>query len=553
MVMTVVNQGSSREPETGSRPPSMVRASQGFWNIDLELQAIKTILTPTSEWAMKVYSTCKLEFFHHSATRSLFLRLTDMMKSADSIDLPSLEFVLSDAQISPAVKKTLNEAFIGTEEHPAVSVVQSQGDFDVLINGLSSLAKTRSIYSATQKAALQLRDSDKPTDIVQKITTQLGDSLFAEEADILSHITMGKGYNQQAEDVFNNIVNGYFEGKRIRTGFKEFDERTGGFYRTNLVICSANSGGGKSLFSVNLLKRQYLLGYNTVLVSYEMTDFEVLIRLLSNISEVEMTKIQNRTTTPQEMDRITLAWREFNLQGAKAENHYTILCPKTDTTVPEIGFRVRSLKPDVVILDYLNLLNSTMEGEAQWQQLGNISREAKLLANKLNCVVILLAQLDDTYNLRYSKAIKDHANFVFGWIRDETAINSRMIQVKQLKARNAPLYSFDLIERFDIAQFRDPEQDDRKDWPNKDDLLSLELECQQNGCKLEPSISKEFDQKKKEELFQKKRVSPPVEKPSDVLNNNLPFSVSEISFATLPVKSKPVSFLKSQSEYEDTV
>lgn len=553
MVMTVVNQTAAREPETEFKLPSAIRAGQGFWNIDLELQAIKTMLTPTSEWALKVYSTCKLEFFHHSATKSLFVRLNDMMKTADSIDLPSLDFVLSDAQISPAVKKTLHEAFTGSEEHPAVSIVQSQGDFDVLVSGLASLAKTRSIYSATQKAATQLRDSDTPSDLVGKITSQLGDSLFSEEAEFLSQLTMGKGYNQQAEDVFNRIVNGYFDERRIKTGFKEFDERTGGFYKTNLVICSANSGGGKSLYAVNLLKRQFLLGYNVVLVSYEMTDEEVMIRLLSNISEVEMTKIQNRTTTPSEMDRITIAWREFNLQGAKNGNHYTIICPKTDTTVPEIGFRIRSLKPDVAILDYINLLNSSMEGEAQWQQLGNISREAKLLANKLNCVVILLAQLDDTYNLRYSKAIKDHANFVFGWVRDETAINSRVIQVKQMKARNAPLYSFDLIERFDIAQFRDPEQDDRRNWPSKDDLLSLELECQQIGCKLEPSVSKEFDKKKNEELFQKKRISEPVEKVSDVINNNLPFPINEISFATLPVKSKPVSLLKSQSGYEDTV
>jgi hypothetical protein len=121
-----------------------------------------------------------------------------------------------------------------------------------------------------------------------------------------------------------------------------------------------------------------------------------------------------------------------------------------------------------------------------------------------------------------------------------------------MKARNAPLYSFDLIERFDIAQFRDPEQDDRRNWPNKDELLSLELECQKIGCKLEPSVSKEFDKKKQEELFQKKRAIIPIEKVSDVINNDLPFPIDEIQFSTLQVKAKSVSLLRSQAGYEDT-
>ena len=567
MVYTVVNTSSDKDEEITNKAssPGQSKVGGGFWNIDLELQAIKTILTPTSEWAAKVYSVCREDLFHHSTTKAIFTRLQTMMDGSKNFELPTLDFVLSDSKISPAIRETFREALEGSKDSSPIAIVQSQGDFDLLLQGLSSLAKTRALYQATHKAANELLDSAEPTDLVKQVTDRLGDSLFKIEDndEILSQITMGKGYNQAAEDAFNRIVNGVFEEAKVKTGYKEFDERTGGFYRSNLVIIGAGSGHGKSLLAVNLLERQFKLGYNTILASYEMTDEEVLIRLLSCISEVDMNKIQNNQLTPPETSRVTAAWREFNLLGYEKGNTYNILAPKTETTVPEIGFRVRSMKPDVLILDYINLLGSSNgTAEAQWQVLGDISREAKLLANKLNCVVILLAQIDDTYNLRYSKGIKDHANFVMGFIRDETAINTRIINIHQMKARNAPLYNFDLMERFDIAQFRDPDQVDRVLWPTQDELMMLELKCQSVGLKLEPTISKEFD--KKNQIKSKQLVNNISrsneknleDKPKVEIADSLLFSSEDaipVDFSRLQVKASSVSLLQDNNLYEGTV
>lgn len=562
MVYTVVNQSSD---ETTTKKP-MAAKIDGFWNLELELQAIKTILTPSSDWATKVYSVCKPEFFHQSTTNTIFTRLQAMMETSKSFELPTLDFVLSDSKISPTIRQTFRDAMEGEDGEDPVAIVQSQGDYDLLIQGLSSLAKARAVYQATNKATQDLLESSEPTTFIKQVTNQLGESLFNLDYDdeLLAQITMGKGYNQSAEDAFSRIVNGSFSDMKIKTGFAEFDDRTGGFFRTNLVIVGGSSGGGKSLLSVNLLERQYKLGYNVVLASYEMTDEEVLIRLISCISEVDMNKVQNNKLILPEMAQCTAAWREFNLKGYERGNSYHILAPKNETTVPEIGFRVRSMKPDVLILDYINLLaSSSGSDEAQWQALGNIAREAKLLANKLNCVVILLAQIDDTYNLRYSKGIKDHANFVMGFVRDEEALNQRKICIHQMKARNSPLYNFDLGERFDIAQFRDPGQTDRTTWPTKDELLMLELKCQSLGLKLEPTASKEFDRKKREETKQlvksnnveeQKSIEETVEQ-QQVVPASLLFSAEDLplDFSRMVTIASSVSLLKDTTMYEDTV
>lgn len=516
MVYTVVNTSSRDDVDTSK---GQQQSPTGFWNIDLELQAIKTILTPTSEWSTKVYSACKPEFFHHATTNAIFVRLQSLMDESKTFELPTLDFVLSDSKLSSAIRHTFKDALEGSDDGtPPIIAVASQGDFDILIQGLVSLSRTRALYQATRKAAKDLLSSEEPTHLMKHVSDQLGQSLFGMEDndDLLAQVSMGRPYNQAAEDSFNRIINGTVEELKIKSGFEEFDTRTGGFHRTNLAILGANSGGGKSLMAVNMLIRQFRLGYNTVLVSYEMTEDEVMIRLLSNISEIDMNRLQNNQLLPKETERVTAAWREFNLQGYDQGNGYHILCPKQETTVPEIGFRVRNMKPDVLILDYINLLGvSTGNMDAQWQQLGDISRDAKLLANKLNCVVILLAQLNDTYELRYSKAIKDHANFVMGWIRDDTAKNTRILSIKQQKARNAPLYDWELVERFDIAQFRDCSQTDRTVWPDSEELKRLELRCQSLGLKPEPSASKEYDKKKIIETAKKK-----IENKNQVVNNN---------------------------------
>jgi replicative DNA helicase len=1082
VVYTVVNQSSSNDDRddgdsSGGIVAQQSKAGAGFWDLELELKALKTILTPTSEWATKVYSACKPELFHHGITKSIFNRLKSLMDKADSFDLPTLDFILSDSKLTPDVKQNLRESFYGSDGNPPVATVQSQGDYDILVKGLSSLAKTRAIYQATHKAANELLDSQEPTEIVKQITSTLGDSLFKFDSDddMTNEIRMGTGYNQSAEDSFSRIINGSFDQLRIKTGFKEFDEKTGGWHKTNLVIIGGSSGGGKckeyqgliptnlgilqigdihkwfsdsagwqsiplgilkvytregirdvngifkgegvtlkvttewgdefdalgehklycydternvfgykqldqmqvsdwvlkavgtglfgsstelnyeetpkkdvksypshitsalatifglmvaeghravsftnkdasllslmitnlrdifgcerkvreghtinlnseleryfthftgdvksaerfipkcimqspediqcsflsalyegdgciyevnkggkkgkeskvwaleyttishrlaydlkallenmgiycrlvkgeswasngsenqvkkpkftifilresyalfqqkigflseikktelsrcvaycteqdeagnlnyqisglynkipkspvvayinrvfdlmkdqevevqgkawgkdtsykmpagkyhifypnatvkkvlndaksyvskyaaqliisghqrssarntrtkepvaphihdlvendpelvklreqinmlcsqvwaqvatvekktesvpvfdlsvpgpheyaanglmshnSLLAINYLVRQYRMGYKVVLASYEMTEDECLIRILANISEVDMNNIQNNRLTPPEVERVNAAWREFNLIGHQKGNYFNLICPRNETTVPEIGYRVRSLKPDVLILDYINLLApSSGSDEAQWQALGNISRESKLLANKLNCVVVLLAQVDDAYNLRYSKGIKDHANFVTAFIRDAEAKENRTIKMKQLKARNAPLYDYELSERFDVAQFRDPNQGDRTEWPDRDQLMMLEIQCHQLGLKLEPTASKEFDQKIRAESKQVvKNISveeePTQEEEEQVVTTplkqetpNLLFSGDDAipqDFSKSYVKSTFASLLKNENAmYEDTV
>jgi len=272
-----------------------------------------------------------------------------------------------------------------------------------------------------------------------------------------------------------------------------------------------------SLMSVNLLVRQYLEGYNVALFSYEMSEEEVLIRVLSIISEVDMNKISLQKMDMKERNRVLEAFYRFIYHGQEKNCAFHIVCPHTATTMTDVLFKLKGFDviPDSVILDYINLMESEKGGEAQWQELGNIAREAKMMANKLNCVVYLLAQLDEAYSLRYSKGIRDHANFIWGWVRSQDGgsedVDQRLIDIHQLKARNAPLYNFTLGERFDIGQFRDLDQIDREDWLPQREQAKL---FRKYEAEFETSVSRILNPGKKvvpDEVEEKREPTPPLE------------------------------------------
>jgi len=218
-----------------------------------------------------------------------------------------------------------------------------------------------------------------------------------------------------------------------------------------------------SQMALNLMTRAYLSGFEVVMASYEMTYEQIITRKLSIISELPHDRIRAKSLSPNEKKFLEWAWYDYNLKGKRQGNDFWLSCPTSHSTVFEVGFRYKAKKPMAMIFDYINLLKTNSKhGEAQWMMLGEIAKEGKMLARRLNCVVILLVQIDKEHNFRYSQAIKDHADWIWGWVYDEEAKTNGFVTIKQIKTRSAPSYDFQLVTRFDLSQFRDPEEEDRR-------------------------------------------------------------------------------------------
>lgn len=260
----------------------------------------------------------------------------------------------------------------------------------------------------------------------------------------------------------------------IPTGFYEFDKRTGGIRRGNVLVLASVPGGGKSAVALQMAIYQYVMGFNVCFVSYEMESTELEYRLYANLSKINHSEINMKRLTKAKKEIILTRYKEW-LQSTPNTNIFTIWSPKRELTIPQIASEIKSKNYDMVYIDYLSLLAQNPKKQT-WENLGDHTRAAKLVGSNLNAGMVVLAQYDDESNkIKYSKQITANANFVWAWDYGDREKETGIIEVQQKKARNASTYPFYLdtdYSIFSIKDYRGPAphyNDNKKDNKNYDE------------------------------------------------------------------------------------
>ena len=180
----------------------------------------------------------------------------------------------------------------------------------------------------------------------------------------------------------------------IPTGFTYLDKMLTGLGRSDLIILAARPGMGKTSFAlniaVNVAKKQKT---PVAIFSLEMTKEQLTSRIFSSEAAIDSQKLRTGTLAGQ--DWVDLA------QASDILAQSPIFMDDTSAiTVPEIKAKVRRLnqdpaKPDVglVVIDYLQLMNSGKRTDSRVQEISDITRNLKIMAKELNVPIICLSQL----------------------------------------------------------------------------------------------------------------------------------------------------------------
>lgn len=182
------------------------------------------------------------------------------------------------------------------------------------------------------------------------------------------------------------------QGARLKifTDVPELDAWTGGFREGELVVLTAETGTGKSLFAAQIRARSCRDGYHALFCSAEMTAAHVASRELSSVSGVAPIKMRRDDLLTED---------DFNALVAAA-SHQCKTCKilDGDLELSRIRRAARKMKGrtglDLLILDYDELIDAP--GKTEFEQQRAIARAAKSLAIELKCVVILISQLRKT-------------------------------------------------------------------------------------------------------------------------------------------------------------
>ena len=206
------------------------------------------------------------------------------------------------------------------------------------------------------------------------------------------------------------------------TGYPDLDKLTAGWQRSDLIILAGRPSMGKTAFVLNLARnaaKHYLEqkqkeeeekkanGDNSpvqpksvAFFSLEMGSDQLVQRLLTMEAMIDGSKI--RTGQLQEQDWIKLS----NSVGTLAEFPIYI-DDSPGLNIVEFRAKVRRLKTEknveLVIIDYLQLMNGSGREESRQQEISNISRNLKLLAKELNVPIIALSQLSRAVESRNDK------------------------------------------------------------------------------------------------------------------------------------------------------
>jgi replicative DNA helicase len=243
----------------------------------------------------------------------------------------------------------------------------------------------------------------------------------------------------------------------LPTGFTDFDKKTGGLRGGDLIIVAGRPSMGKTTLAVNIAEHAALSPGSRAAVaifSMEMPSEQVVTRMLSSIGHVPLSGIRSGQITDDDWVRITAATGQLS--------EARIFVDETPALTPtELRARARRLKRehglDLVVVDYLQLMQVPGTKENRATEIAEISRGLKALAKELAVPVIALSQLNRSVeqrqekkpvmsDLRESGAIEQDADMILLIYRDEVynkdSTKRGMAEIDLAKHRNGEVGGF---------------------------------------------------------------------------------------------------------------
>ena len=276
----------------------------------------------------------------------------------------------------------------------------------------------------TQLAYNDIRPAEDIIDIAESMVLNLSKKIL--KNSIVDMKTAGVDEIMRMERVSDN------RGKTlgIPTGFIDLDRMTSGLNNSDLIILAARPAMGKTAFALNLALNAGKEQKNVLVFSLEMPAQQLYQRLLSIESGIPQHKLKNVYLEEDEWTKLTVA--TLNLSKTSI-----FVADLPYTNVLEIRSYARKMKSqkklDLIIIDYLQLINGTGRGGSEFsrqQEISDISRSLKGLARELDVPVIALSQLSRAVesrvdkrpmlsDLRESGAIEQDADIVAFLYREE--------------------------------------------------------------------------------------------------------------------------------------
>ncbi len=427
-------------------------------NLDAERYVLGSILLDDSQF-VQVASTVEAGDFSLEKHRRIFQRMADLHGRSEKIDRVTVaNELMKHGQL---------------ESVDGLSYLVSLDDGLPHIHNLDSYArivKDKSILRHLILVSQQTIDrcvlgEEEPQDILasaEESLLRLGES----------NAKAGLATPGEIIDQYQGGINAFLDpSQRVRglsTGFKRFDEMTGGLHPGELVIVAGRPSMGKTALALNIAQHAAARLQKTVAVfSLEMSKESLLTRLLCSSARVDSQRFRLGFLGHEERRRLQAAANELveaplfidDTSGSNLMDMHAKL------------LRLRSERPlGLVVLDYLQLMSGRGRFENRVQEISALSRGLKLLAKELDVPMLVLSQLSrapenrpgdhrpQLSDLRESGSIEQDADVVAFIFREEVYKPERedlrgVAELLLAKQRNGPTGKIQLVFLHHLTKF----------------------------------------------------------------------------------------------------
>ena len=351
-----------------------------------------------------------------------------------------------------------------------------------------SALNIRRYAELVRERATQRRLAQVATDIAEGALSPTGKDvrqlLDEAEARIMevgeSGTRSGQGFKdikQELARVFERLDELYHRTDQsgvtgIPTGFLDLDERTAGLQPGDLIIVAGRPSMGKTALALNIAEHVAVEnGLPVAIFSMEMSGTQLAARVLGSIAHVDQHKMRTGRLSDEEWQRLSHAMGRLHEAPIYIDETAAL-------NALELRARARRIRREcgklgLVVVDYLQLMSASSQGENRATEISEISRSLKALAKELETPVIALSQLSRAVegrndkrpmmsDLRESGAIEQDADVIFFIYRDEVYFPDKpevkgRAEVIIGKQRNGPIGTVRLVFIREFTRFENPE------------------------------------------------------------------------------------------------
>jgi len=355
----------------------IVQASLANFAAQTAEQAVIGMMLLDSKLAEQFATELTESDFYYPEYGKVFRGIQATLTKQQTVDMITVDASL--AKLFP------NDKLAGTMVECAQSNIKFSvhkiSDYVQIVKDLS--IRRKAIYSVEE---LLIRLKDPTQDI----------------ADLLDKLSYETSKLTQSKHVWENIQDvllatyEYLEKrqrgdiKSITTGIGALDRLIGGFFGGEFTVIGARPSVGKSAFGANIALSAANKGFRVAVVSCEMSDVQYGSRILSHEAWVDGMKMRTAELDGDDWDRIATALGT----AGELPIDFMFTVRTVEDLVKECRKKVERKELDLLIVDYLQLMQTERKFNQENLRIGHISRTLKMLSLECNIPVIALAQVN---------------------------------------------------------------------------------------------------------------------------------------------------------------